>query len=233
MGILTAIRPLPLDHDDDHHPQDPSTHSGFGPASMMFVSSSKRLVESSVTTSLFHRSVGVQSGAAIGIEGWTGPGSIVIPSSATLCDFVRRPQNKYRSFSSSKWGRGTGVGGNSSGESDNDNDNNDDDGGGSFGITANYHPLRWNQFPDGSRFWRPVANTGRKQRPIFVAATRQHVGKTTTSLAIMSGLQKRYEKVGFLKPVGQQHVPVTSQKRNETIRVDKDCVLVRIYVRDE
>ena len=27
-------------------------------------------------------------------------------------------------------------------------------------------------------------------RPIFVAATRQHVGKTTVSLALMSGLKK-------------------------------------------
>ena len=49
------------------------------------------------------------------------------------------------------------------------------------------------------------SSTGRRtQRPIFVAATRQHVGKTTVSLALMSGLQKRFNKVGFLKPVGQQ-----------------------------
>lgn len=56
--------------------------------------------------------------------------------------------------------------------------------------------------------WERYANlnvaTGRLQRPIFVAATKQHVGKTTVSLALMSGLQKRFEKVGFLKPVGQQ-----------------------------
>jgi hypothetical protein len=49
-----------------------------------------------------------------------------------------------------------------------------------------------------------VSTGGRTQRPIFVAATRQHVGKTTVSLALMSGLQKRFNKVGFLKPVGQQ-----------------------------
>ena len=41
-------------------------------------------------------------------------------------------------------------------------------------------------------------------RPIFVAATRQHVGKTSVSLALTSGLQKRFDRVGFLKPVGQQ-----------------------------
>lgn len=63
-------------------------------------------------------------------------------------------------------------------------------------------PPVWNKFPDGSRFWKNVGG-GKLQRPIFVAATRQHVGKTTTSLAIMSGLQKRFDKVGFIKPVGQ------------------------------
>ena len=39
---------------------------------------------------------------------------------------------------------------------------------------------------DGSRFWKKYGK--RLQRPIFVAATRQHVGKTTCSLALMSGL---------------------------------------------
>lgn len=86
---------------------------------------------------------------------------------------------------------------------------------------------KWKVFPDGSRFWRPVNGTNRLQRPIFVAATRQHVGKTTTSLAIMKGLQKRFDKVGFLKPVGQQHVEVHSEKQGKAMRVDKDCVLVR------
>ena len=56
-----------------------------------------------------------------------------------------------------------------------------------------------------SKYGSLDASTGRRtQRPIFVAATRQHVGKTTVSLALMSGLQKRFNKVGFLKPVGQQ-----------------------------
>ena len=45
-------------------------------------------------------------------------------------------------------------------------------------------------------------------RPLLVAATRQHVGKTTVSLSIMSGLKKRFGAtgVGFMKPVGQEHV---------------------------
>jgi dethiobiotin synthetase len=99
---------------------------------------------------------------------------------------------------------------------------------------------KWEKFPNGSRFWKKATvyqtnhsnenNTklsGRFQRPIFVAATKQHVGKTTCSLALISGLKKRFEKVGFLKPVGQQHVEVFSEERNEMMRVDKDVCLVR------
>lgn len=62
--------------------------------------------------------------------------------------------------------------------------------------------------------------------PIYVAATRQHVGKTTTSLAIMSGLQKRFDKVGFIKPVGQMCLTVQDEF-GKTIDVDKDVVVVR------
>lgn len=57
---------------------------------------------------------------------------------------------------------------------------------------------------------------------IFVAATNQHEGKTTACLGILSGLQKRYDKVGFIKPVGQEHVTV-----NDTLAVDKDVVLFK------
>ena len=86
-------------------------------------------------------------------------------------------------------------------------------------------PPKWAKFPDGSRFWKTT--NGKVQRPIFVAATRQHVGKTTCSLAIVSGLKKRFDKVGFIKPVGQQHVEVVSENKNSTIRVDKDVCLMR------
>jgi len=72
---------------------------------------------------------------------------------------------------------------------------------------------------------------GRHQRPIFVAATRQHVGKTSVSLALISGLQKRFGKVGFIKPVGQQHVPVYSREAQNEVRVDKDVVLMREHFR--
>jgi dethiobiotin synthetase len=52
------------------------------------------------------------------------------------------------------------------------------------------------------------------------------LGKTTTSLAIVSGLKKRFDKVGFIKPVGQQHVEVKLDN-GDSIRVDKDVTLVR------
>jgi dethiobiotin synthetase len=83
--------------------------------------------------------------------------------------------------------------------------------------------------PNASRFWHYDPLTGRSQRPIFVAATKQHVGKTTTCLALLSGLQKRFDTVGFLKPVGQQHVQVESGQGLErtTLQVDKDVVLMR------
>jgi len=64
-------------------------------------------------------------------------------------------------------------------------------------------------------------------RPLFVAAVRQHVGKTTVSLALMNGLRKRFGKVGFIKPVGQQHVNV--QHNGDTVRVDKDVQLMKEY----
>jgi BioD-like phosphotransacetylase family protein len=65
-----------------------------------------------------------------------------------------------------------------------------------------------------------------KMSPIYVAATRQHVGKTSTSMALLSGLQKRFDKVGFMKPVGQQSLQV-AQENGELINIDKDAVLVK------
>lgn len=77
-----------------------------------------------------------------------------------------------------------------------------------------------------TKFWKKRAD-GRMQRPIYIAATRQHVGKTSCSLALISGLKKRFDKVGFIKPVGQQHVPVESANLGKTLRVDKDVCLIR------
>lgn len=57
---------------------------------------------------------------------------------------------------------------------------------------------------------------------IFIAATGQHVGKTTLCLGIISGLRKRIARVGFIKPVGQVHILVDGKEA-----VDKDVVLFK------
>lgn len=59
-------------------------------------------------------------------------------------------------------------------------------------------------------------------KSLFIASTGQNVGKTTACLGLFSGLQKRFSRVGFCKPVGQQTVEVEGCQL-----VDKDVVLVK------
>jgi hypothetical protein len=63
-----------------------------------------------------------------------------------------------------------------------------------------------------------------RSRAFFVAATGQNVGKTTTCLGLCFGLRKRNISVGFIKPVGQEHVETESN-----VRVDKDVLLFRSH----
>jgi phosphate acetyltransferase len=53
-------------------------------------------------------------------------------------------------------------------------------------------------------------------------------GKTTVSLALMSGLGERFGvgRVGFLKPVGQQSLTVTDIDGRQVV-VDKDAALIK------
>jgi BioD-like phosphotransacetylase family protein len=55
---------------------------------------------------------------------------------------------------------------------------------------------------------------------IFIAATQQNDGKTTTSLGLFAALRKRLGRIGFIKPVGQRFVDVGGQ------RIDEDSVLM-------
>ncbi len=55
---------------------------------------------------------------------------------------------------------------------------------------------------------------------VFVAATRQNDGKTTTSLGLLAALQRRCGRVGYIKPVGQRFVEIDEQK------IDEDSVLM-------
>lgn len=55
---------------------------------------------------------------------------------------------------------------------------------------------------------------------IFIAATGQNCGKTTTSIGLMHLAQKKYGRVGFIKPLGPKPV------RFQRCTVDKDAALM-------
>jgi BioD-like phosphotransacetylase family protein len=55
---------------------------------------------------------------------------------------------------------------------------------------------------------------------VFIAATRQNEGKTTTSLGLLAALQQFYPRIGYIKPVGQRFVQIEEQK------IDEDTVLM-------
>jgi BioD-like phosphotransacetylase family protein len=55
---------------------------------------------------------------------------------------------------------------------------------------------------------------------VFIAATRQNDGKTTTSLGLLAALQKIYPRIGYIKPVGQRFVQIEEQN------IDEDTVLM-------
>ena len=55
---------------------------------------------------------------------------------------------------------------------------------------------------------------------VYVAATRQNEGKTTTIVGLMERVRPRFPRVGYLKPVGQQVNAVDGHQ------VDKDAILV-------
>lgn len=55
---------------------------------------------------------------------------------------------------------------------------------------------------------------------IFVAATEQNDGKTTTCLGLFAALQKRLGRIGYIKPVGQRFVSV------DGLKIDEDSVLI-------
>src|SRR5436305_3433814 len=59
---------------------------------------------------------------------------------------------------------------------------------------------------------------------VFIAATRQNDGKTTSSLGLLAAMQKFYPRIGYIKPVGQRFVEVEEQK------IDEDILLMdRVY----
>ena len=55
---------------------------------------------------------------------------------------------------------------------------------------------------------------------VFIAATRQNDGKTTTSLGLIAALQAHFKGIGYIKPVGQRFVEIEEQK------IDEDTILM-------
>jgi dethiobiotin synthetase len=58
-----------------------------------------------------------------------------------------------------------------------------------------------------------------KAKSLYVAATNQHVGKTTSTLGLVSVFKKKGINIGYCKPVGQRFLDL------ENVRVDKDTLL--------
>ena len=59
---------------------------------------------------------------------------------------------------------------------------------------------------------------------IFIAATGQHVGKTTSTLGLVANLRQKGIKAGYCKPVGQQFINI------DGAIADKDAVLFSDYL---
>ena len=57
-------------------------------------------------------------------------------------------------------------------------------------------------------------------RKLFIAATGQNSGKTTTSLSLMHMARKKYKRVGFIKPIG----PKPSAYNG--VEADKDAIVM-------
>ena len=61
---------------------------------------------------------------------------------------------------------------------------------------------------------------------VFIAGERQHAGKTTTSLGIISALCEHMDPadIGYFKPVGQEMVTLPNGER-----IDKDVLVVQQF----
>ena len=61
-------------------------------------------------------------------------------------------------------------------------------------------------------------------KKIFVAATGQHCGKTTTSLSLIHLARRKYKRVGFIKPMG----PKLASFHGRDIDVDA-ALIAQVY----
>ncbi len=67
---------------------------------------------------------------------------------------------------------------------------------------------------------------------VFVAATRQNDGKTTTALGLFGALRKRLGRIGYIKPVGQRFVEIDGKQIDEDIMLIDDTFHVQVPLED-
>ena len=67
---------------------------------------------------------------------------------------------------------------------------------------------------------------------VFVAATRQNDGKTTTALGLFGALKKRLGRIGYIKPVGQRFVEIDGKQIDEDIMLIDDTFHVQVPLED-
>lgn len=66
-----------------------------------------------------------------------------------------------------------------------------------------------------------------KHKRIYVAATSQHIGKTTSTLGLIHALRQNGMNVGYCKPVGQEFIEL----QEVGLPVDKDTVLFADFMK--
>jgi BioD-like phosphotransacetylase family protein len=57
-------------------------------------------------------------------------------------------------------------------------------------------------------------------KKIFIAATKQNDGKTTVSLGLIFNIRERYDRMAFIKPIGQRYL------EEDGLKIDEDSILV-------
>ena len=57
---------------------------------------------------------------------------------------------------------------------------------------------------------------------VFLAATGQNRGKTTTSIGLLAAIRERDLRLGFLKPVGQRYLVVDGTRADEEASAKRD-----------
>jgi dethiobiotin synthase len=64
-----------------------------------------------------------------------------------------------------------------------------------------------------------MSSPNKKCKQVFIAATRQNDGKTMVSLGLFNAFNSKFNRVGYMKPVGQQYQLINGEM------IDKDALL--------